>query len=475
LTKSYANITEKTTVINQDVQLSGHSTAVLDRESIAIQQSEPYIQKPIEEIKRYSTSKNQIPVLDGVRAIACLAVLSWHLNQITPALRGINNYLAALVYFGDSGVMLFFLLSGFLLFLPYAKALLFDSPWPASYRFYLRRIFRILPGYFVTLFLVVIFFHPEYMQWEFLSSAFNFRITKFADPVFWTLGVEMVFYLLLPPLAWIFRLVVRRGPVRWRMLRLTLCLLLMAAWGMLSNYWGLYLALTSQLGFSIPRDLLGPLLPIIHGDVGNFAEVFAVGMLLCMVYTFTQYASTGERWRKRIVRLVPLMWPGGLIVLAFISLCHLYQVRTFVRIDSPHIFPFLDPYAQYITNYWFFYQAIVYAIGYGLCMWAVLYGSGYIKKLLELSIVRRIGYISFSLYLWHLPLVFLFADHIAPTLVQHGFHRPMEYLSLWCWTIAVILPVSLFMYRYVEKPGIRVGRWIEEVGTRAVMRVLQKG
>src|SRR5579859_3821593 len=149
LKKSYANTTEKTTIINQDVQLSGHSTAVLIRENVVPQQNEPYIQKTEKGSKEQNTSKNQIPVLDGVRAVACLAVLSWHLNQITPALRGINNYLAALVYFGDSGVVLFFLLSGFLLFLPYAKALLFDSPWPSSYRFYLRRIFRILPGYFV--------------------------------------------------------------------------------------------------------------------------------------------------------------------------------------------------------------------------------------------------------------------------------------------------------------------------------------
>ena len=55
-------------------------------------------------------------------------------------------FVASVAYYGESGVIFFFLLSSFLLFLPYAKALLFEDPWPSLRRFYLRRIFRILPG-----------------------------------------------------------------------------------------------------------------------------------------------------------------------------------------------------------------------------------------------------------------------------------------------------------------------------------------
>src|SRR5205807_9144050 len=97
-----------------------------------------------------SEPKNQIPLLNGVRAIACIIVLLTNLNffarhyNIWPALpnNGQLNIFFILYeylgdYFGDSGIILFFLLSSFLLFLPYAKALLFDSPWPSLRRFYL--------------------------------------------------------------------------------------------------------------------------------------------------------------------------------------------------------------------------------------------------------------------------------------------------------------------------------------------------
>src|SRR5215475_1313594 len=84
-----------------------------------------------------SKPKNHLFVLDGVRAVACLGVLSYHANFLArnygiwnPLMSKVWNPLkdsnAALIYFGESGVILFFLLSGFLLFLPFAKVLLFD-------------------------------------------------------------------------------------------------------------------------------------------------------------------------------------------------------------------------------------------------------------------------------------------------------------------------------------------------------------
>src|SRR5437588_4918493 len=139
-----------------------------------------------------SKPKNQILVLDGVRAIACLAVLLFHVHFIggkrgmwSPLhdihdLPGILTYLvASFAYSGYSGVILFFILSGFLLFLPYAKLLLFDSPWPSLRRFYLRRIFRILPGYYVAIFFMALFFHSQflhYRHWHDLWLFLTFRM-----------------------------------------------------------------------------------------------------------------------------------------------------------------------------------------------------------------------------------------------------------------------------------------------------------
>src|SRR6266851_1635976 len=94
--------------------------------------------------------QNTIAVLDGVRAIACLSVIAFHISLIAMSYHvwqpyPTSNFLvSAIAMQGGSGVTLFFVLSGFLLFMPYAKALLFaEEQWPSIKRFYVRRIFRI--------------------------------------------------------------------------------------------------------------------------------------------------------------------------------------------------------------------------------------------------------------------------------------------------------------------------------------------
>ncbi len=112
--------------------------------------------------------KGNIGVLDGVRAIACLNVIAYHINRFTlvshvwkPEILPLASSIAMM---GWSGVTLFFILSGFLLFLPYAKAILFDADWPSMRVFYTRRALRILPGYYVALFLLIFLTQPQYLQ-----------------------------------------------------------------------------------------------------------------------------------------------------------------------------------------------------------------------------------------------------------------------------------------------------------------------
>jgi peptidoglycan/LPS O-acetylase OafA/YrhL len=71
--------------------------------------------------------KNPIYVLDGVRAIACFLVVFFHVNfvarggNIWRPIHDFGSVVGALALFGQSGVILFFLLSCFLLFLPYSQ------------------------------------------------------------------------------------------------------------------------------------------------------------------------------------------------------------------------------------------------------------------------------------------------------------------------------------------------------------------
>lgn len=427
---------------------------------------------PSEKLPEGKKSKSQILVLDGVRALACLGVLSYHLNflarnyGIWRPLHGINNVVATLVYLGESGVILFFLLSSFLLFLPYAKALLFDSPWPSFRRFYLRRIFRILPGYFVALFLISLFFHPEFLhrnEWHdlllFLTFRMDYGLSQRLDGPFWTLAVEFQFYLLLPIIAWFLSLIVRRGTEHWRMLKLTLCLVVMTAWGLLTRYWGQQIADTPKLDFLIPHHISTALKLYIYGDNGKFFEVFAIGMLICMVYVYTQNAPMGEFWNIKIRRLSPLLLMAGLALTFFLGLWHFYTicVDPYNYTKYYPVFSFLDPYIPTIMPTWLQWQAIGYAISYGLCLSGLLYASPKLRRPLELPLVRWVGTISFSLYMWHLPFIFLFLNDIVHNLQQQSWNHAVQYAAFWCWTLAVIFPISATLYRWVEQPGIRLG------------------
>ena len=436
-----------------------------------------------------STSDKQIPVLDGVRAIACLSVLIYHWSyaagkqSIWKPLHDIHDvpgmlayFAAMLAYGGDSGVILFFLLSGFLLFLPYAKALLFEGPWPGLRRFYLRRIFRILPGYYAAVFLIILFFHPEFLHsshwhdiWLFLTLCMGYDLSGHLNGPFWTLAVEFQFYLLLPILAWLFSLIVRRGTLHQRLLKLTLCLLAMVAWGLMTRYWGMYIAPTAKLDFLIPHPVSMTLVPLIYGDAGEWVnegkyfEVFAIGMLIGMVYTSTRYAASAEPWRIRMGRLSPLMFTTGLALLAFLSFWYFYTMDTYPFAFPRHpkirvILTFLNPdIPTIVLRHWAEWQALAYALGYGFCMLALLYGSARLKRPFESFVLRWVASISFSLYMWHTNFLILFAAVPLANLRRQGWSPLVQYGAFWCWALVVILPISVMLYRWIELPGIRLG------------------
>ena len=453
----------------KDWYIKGASSVPLIRSSI-----HKHCEKVTQSLE-VSKPKNQILVLDGLRAIACLAVISYHLNSLsaryaiwTPH-HGIYNILAPILYFGESGVILFFLLSGFLLFLPYAKSLLFDTTRPSNRRFYLRRFFRIIPAYYSTLFFMILFFHPTYLHrnlwhvvWTFLTFRMSFGLSQDIDGPFWTLAIEFQFYLLLPLIVWAFGLIVRHGGLHWRVIKLTFCLFLLMVWGELTRYWGLHLANTSKLDFVIPHHVAQVLEPYIYGDNGKFLEVFTVGMLLCVLHVYAQCAISADYWQRMLRRLSPLLFLIGLTLLYFLSVIHFYLANVDVsrHVNFTHTYTFLDPYMGRIVYYWQLCQAAAYALSYGLCMCAVLYGSPKLKRPFEWSVFRWIGLISFSLYMWHVPFMLLFMNAIDINILKQGFTKAIAYFAFCGWMLVVIVPLALTWYRWVEMPGMRLGECI---------------
>jgi peptidoglycan/LPS O-acetylase OafA/YrhL len=151
-----------------------------------------------------------LPLIEALRAIAALSVAAHHVKD----LGGIQPFTGSWLLdgMGQWGVLLFFMLSGFLLC---------ESFWGTRSRadlgaFYIRRIARIAPAYYVTAGLLFLFFAPHALLfsnnglkqtiasatfthwfWPQYSSSFN------VDGALWTLSIEMALYASLPLLAWL--------------------------------------------------------------------------------------------------------------------------------------------------------------------------------------------------------------------------------------------------------------------------------
>lgn len=131
-----------------------------------------------------------IPSLDGIRAIASLLVVGLH---------GAYNFIP-----GRLGVLIFFVLSGFLI----TRLLLIDESRSGTIslsRFYKRRAFRIFPAFYVYCAAVTLYLlpHPPWMKlatcYLYISNyALVWMRPDFPMPGAWSLAIEEQFYLLWP-------------------------------------------------------------------------------------------------------------------------------------------------------------------------------------------------------------------------------------------------------------------------------------
>ncbi|MBR0464881.1 MAG: acyltransferase [Clostridia bacterium] len=163
-------------------------------------------------------SNGYIPVADGFRVLCVLLVGWFHIWQqswLTPeiTLWKLHINLLPLVRTGYLMVDMMLLLSGFLLFIPYAKCLVEGAPMPDVTTFYKKRAARIVPSYYLCLVIMLIFHvipaggYPSF-RYAFLDIASHLTFTHTLlyegyigtklNGVLWTLAVEAQFYLIAP-------------------------------------------------------------------------------------------------------------------------------------------------------------------------------------------------------------------------------------------------------------------------------------
>ena len=353
------------------------------------------------------SSTSYMPGLDGVRALAVIVVVAYHLGA--PGMQG-----------GLLGVGVFFTLSGFLI-----TSLLLDA-WERDGRlglrtFWLRRARRLLPA--LVLVLVVVLSVTALVDGEALAQRWRESLgallfvsnwqtitdgVSYFDRVggpgpldhLWSLAVEEQFYLLWPLLL---AAVLRLLAGRWtRIARLTL---------VLAGVSFVVMAVLAQPGFDNTR---------VYEGTDTRAGALLVGAALAFV------------WRPGAF---PRLTMRGRVVLDTVGVASLVVIGLLVYLTSPY-------------SMGLYYGALLaLALATTLLVGVVVHPSSWLGRVLGVAPLRWVGERSYGIYLWHLPVIVL---------------TPVSLLATHRWMVAagqvlITLALASLSWSFVEDPIRRHG------------------
>jgi peptidoglycan/LPS O-acetylase OafA/YrhL len=318
--------------------------------------------------------------VDGLRAVAASAVVITH----TAFLSGINGhgFVGQITARLDVGVALFFVISGFLLYRPFAAARLQGRRGPRVLRYARRRVLRIVPAYWLALTVLAIWpglplvFSDHW--WVYYGFMQDLRVPWSIGGIgaVWSLCVEVQFYILLPFYALGVARLVGRRPVRTQLAFETGLLATLAAASIAMRWWG----------FEHPPNTISQTI------LGTFSW-FTLGMGLALASARWHDVPVAERPRVlQVVARRPLVpWAIALALLVGVS-----------QIGMPTL-----SLATYTLRDW-----ILGHIMYGLLAFffalPIMLGAegraGVPQRLLTLGPVAWLGLVSYGVFLWHHPL-----------------------------------------------------------------------
>jgi len=293
------------------------------------------------------TIDHRSAAIDGLRAIAALSVLAFHawLYSLPTARAGVRDTLGdQIVHEFRLGLVLFFVLSGFLLFRPWVRAARTAGRRPRTGAFYLRRAARIGPAYYACVLGSIALLWPlDRMAglrlppagdlWLFGVFGQNFTESTVLklNPPLWTLAVEVTFYLVLPVLAW---LMLRLPRVRRRSVQLVIPVAFLGV-GIAWNWWlagkGYGIAPTKVLLAMGPYFAAGMIAAVLVDghELGRRAVgiLMAAGLLLVLgdaVWAAREALHGSHDLTLRVVRDLPAAAGFGAIIAA--AACSVHRI-----------------------------------------------------------------------------------------------------------------------------------------------------
>jgi peptidoglycan/LPS O-acetylase OafA/YrhL len=371
-------------------------------------------------------TRSRVPELDGIRGLAiCLVLYEHYVGRSVVGTGGVMSVLQSLRLWGISGVDLFFVLSGFLI-----GGILMDHRGDRNYfnTFYLRRCCRILPTYFLLLagyagfrFLLAhhsaaawyqqLFLNGNMPVWAYATFTQNFMkgLTHHVSSdwfiVTWSLVVEEQFYLCLPLMLWLLR---PSTVVKVALIFICLNPLLY-----------LYLRIWHTGAYEI---------------IGNFWPVRGNALLMGVICAYALRQDSLRSWLVQNRRVL-----NAILIIFMLGMAALTCVYARPDFDYERIL-FFD-----------IWLGLAYT---SLLLVVVANREGAIAAMLRFPLLRRLGTISYSLYLFHMPINGLLHGWLLGR--DYSYREPADVLV----TIAAFVITLIFTtlsWHFLERPIVTWG------------------
>ncbi len=348
--------------------------------------------------------------LDGFRAIAVLMVMMVHYGYLNV---------------GWVGVQMFFVLSGFLIT---NSLLISKSKNLLDYLkiFYIRRVLRIFPLYFLYVFIFLIL-NTSSLSWSLVGFLLTFTSNFYAiwnpngtfDYIghYWSLAVEEQFYFIWPFLVFYF---ISSKFKKNSILLLSSIVILGPAIRIITFN---YFEQSSNLGLTAVN-----IMPFSQFDS------FATGGFLAYIV----YHGTYVRHSKIIL----WMWFFLIFIIGCNNLLTQYDIEKKLTIVTSLGFPYLLKY-----NFSFIYGYTLLNVFFGLVIFQIIKGE---FKLLENKYLVYIGKISFGIYVLHVPAL-IFTNFVLPV----SLNSSVNLLKLPLFLVLTIGSASI-SYFFFEKRFLKL-------------------
>lgn len=368
--------------------------------------------------------KSHVAVMDGLRGIAILLVFIFHVWQLSwldfTTVLNSPVYINFIARFGFLGVEAFFFISGFCLFYPHARHCFEQYPL-ASWQDYARkRALKILPSYLLAILLVLVLFEWEFpkeqLSWH-LISHFLFIHNLFPEThysingVFWSLAVEVQFYLIFPVIAKFFRA---------RPLLIT---------GLMTG-----ITLTYRQYIVTTRQGSGMLTPYLS-QLPAFLDLFAAGMLTAYILVWLRNYANIKRYMP-FFSIIMLLGLTGFVLL-------IRDVGTMAKMHDGMIL----------------WQARYRSlIGISLMLAAIggHFANPWVQKILNNRFLAFFSLISYNLYIWHQFIAAkLFNARFPEPITPDPHDDPQWQVAFTIFTMGLAIVIATLLTIFWERPFLR--------------------